>query len=114
MQNHELGRYSDKMCDKVLPKIHKIPHDMLKKASPGVYSPWSYDIHIYHDLFCNLIAAGKNKFLKCQMLKYQRVPISDAVKMITVAFNLFVASKNETTNSPIHEFKVLHEGQRTF
>ena len=45
------------------------------------------------------------------MLKYQRVPISDAVKMITVAFNLFVASKNETTNSPIHEFRVLHEGQ---
>ena len=37
---------------------------MLKKALPGVYSPWSYDIHIYHDLFCNLIAAGKNQILK--------------------------------------------------
>ena len=28
--------------------------------------------------------------------------------------NLFVTSKNETTNSPIHEFKVLHNGQRVF
>ena len=28
--------------------------------------------------------------------------------------NLFVTSKNETMNSPIHEFKVLHEGQRAF
>ena len=31
-----------------------------------------------------------------------------------VAYNLFVTSKNETTNSPIHEFKVLHKGQRAF
>ena len=29
-------------------------------------------------------------------------------------FNLFVTSKNETTNSPIHEFNVLHKGQRAF
>ena len=28
--------------------------------------------------------------------------------------NLFVTSKNETTNYPIHEFKVLHKGQRAF
>ena len=28
--------------------------------------------------------------------------------------NLFVTSKNETTNSPIHQFKVLHKGQRAF
>ena len=31
--------------------------------------------------------------------------------------NLFVTSKNETTNntnSPIHEFKVLHKDQRAF
>ena len=28
--------------------------------------------------------------------------------------NLFVTSKNGTTNSPIHEFKVLHKGQRAF
>ena len=28
--------------------------------------------------------------------------------------NLFVTSKNVTTNSPIHEFKVLHKGQRAF
>ena len=27
-------------------------------------------------------------------------------------YNLFVTSKNETKNSPIHEFKVLHKGQR--
>jgi len=31
-----------------------------------------------------------------------------------VAHNLFVTSKNETTNSPIHEFKVLHKGQSSF
>ena len=29
-------------------------------------------------------------------------------------YNLFVTSKNETTNSPIYEFKVLHKGQRVF
>ena len=28
--------------------------------------------------------------------------------------NLFVTSKNETKNSPIHEFKVQHKGQRAF
>ena len=28
--------------------------------------------------------------------------------------NLFVTSKNETRNSPIHEFNVLHRGQRAF
>ena len=28
--------------------------------------------------------------------------------------NLFVTSKNETTNSPIHKFKKLHKGQRAF
>ena len=28
--------------------------------------------------------------------------------------NLFVTSKNETTNYPIHQFKVLHKGQRAF
>ena len=28
--------------------------------------------------------------------------------------NLFVISKNETTNSPIHEFKVLHKSRRAF
>ena len=31
-----------------------------------------------------------------------------------VLFNLFVTSKNKTANSPIHEFKVLHKGQRAF
>ena len=29
-------------------------------------------------------------------------------------FNLFVTSKNETTNSPIHKIKVLHKYQRAF
>ena len=28
--------------------------------------------------------------------------------------NLFVTSKNETTNSPIHEFKMLHKGHGAF
>ena len=34
------------------------------------------------------------------------------LKMLT--HNLFVTKKPETTNSPIHEFKVLHKGQRAF
>ena len=29
-------------------------------------------------------------------------------------YNLFITSKNEATNSPIHEFKVLHKDQRGF
>ena len=29
-------------------------------------------------------------------------------------YNLFVTSKNETTNSLIHEFKALYKGQRAF
>ena len=33
---------------------------------------------------------------------------------ILLIFNLCVTSKNETTNSPIHGFKVLHKGQRAF
>ena len=28
--------------------------------------------------------------------------------------NLFVTSKNKFSNSPIHEFKVLHESQRAY
>ena len=31
-----------------------------------------------------------------------------------IKLNLFVTSKNETTNSPIHEFIVLHKVQRAF
>ena len=34
--------------------------------------------------------------------------------LLTETFNLFVTSKNETTNSSIHEFKVLQKGQRAF
>ena len=33
---------------------------------------------------------------------------------LTLLTCLFVTSKNETTNSPIHEFKMLHNGQRVF
>ena len=31
----------------------------------------------------------------------------DAMPKVRMTFNLFLTSKNETTNSPIHEFKVL-------
>ena len=34
--------------------------------------------------------------------------------ILQILINLFVTSKNETTNSPIHEFKVLYKGQRAF
>ena len=30
------------------------------------------------------------------------------------AYNLFLTSKNETTNSPIYEFEVLHNGHTAF
>ena len=33
--------------------------------------------------------------------------------MLIQTINLFVTLKNETTNSPIHEFKLLHKGQIT-
>ena len=33
---------------------------------------------------------------------------------LRLVYNLFVTSKNETTNSPIHKFKVLHKGQRAY
>ena len=36
----------------------------------------------------------------------------DFLEIYTI--NLFVTSKNETTNLPIHEFKVMHKGQRAF
>ena len=37
-----------------------------------------------------------------------------ASPLVRLLINLFVTSKNETTNSPIHEFKVLQKGQRAF
>ena len=36
------------------------------------------------------------------------------VYLLDLTYNLFVTSKNETTNSPIYKFKVLHKGQRAF
>ena len=36
---------------------------------------------------------------------------SQNINTETTYYNLFVTSKNKTTNSPIHEFKVLHKGQ---
>ena len=41
-------------------------------------------------------------------IKYSKFEVSaDNSSVATVTNNLFVTSKNETTNSPIHEFKVL-------
>ena len=48
------------------------------------------------------------------MLVSSWVQIQQRVSHTTKSHNLFVTSKNETTNSPIHEFKVLHKGQRVF
>ena len=55
------------MCDKVLPKIQKIPHNLFEKALPGVYSPWSNDIHNDHNLFV-ILQQLENKFLKYKQL----------------------------------------------
>ena len=51
--------------------------------------------------------AKKNK--RMQILKHDRFDFSYLCAYMLI--NLFVTSKNETTNSPIHEFKVLHKGQ---
>ena len=61
-----------------------------------------------------------NPLIHCFMQIVHQVPlimswlISITVSFVIVLFmtetnNLFVTSKNETTNSPIHEFKVLHK-----
>ena len=41
---------------------------------------------------------------------------SEYVKVVLTGegTNLFVTSKDKTTNSPIHELKVLHKGKRAF
>ena len=44
----------------------------------------------------------------------QDIVVLDAIKYVILTYELFVTSKNETMNSPIHEFKVLHKGQRVF
>ena len=43
--------------------------------------------------------------------KYHHTSLSDLPSLF---INLFVTSKNEFSNSPIHEFKVLHKSQRAF
>ena len=44
----------------------------------------------------------------------QDIVVLDAIKYVILTYELFVTSKNETMKSPIHEFKVLHKGQRAF
>ena len=39
---------------------------------------------------------------------------NDETLLWKLDINLFVTSKNEAMNSPIHEFKALHKGQRAF
>ena len=39
---------------------------------------------------------------------------SSDVTIHEVMYNLFVTSKNELSDSPIYEFKVLHKSQRAF
>ena len=47
-------------------------------------------------------------------MKVQHSPVGKEVQNVENINNLFVTSKNETANSPIHEFKVLHKDQRAF
>ena len=61
---------------------------------------------------------------KNRKFRIREKDVMNSLKVITAAGgqnsvtqmigNLFVTSKNETTNSPIHEFKVLHKDQRAF
>ena len=64
-----------------------------------VESAISIQLHVYQDL--HDYQAGKSKQKKKKL-----------AAIVKEANNLFVTSKNETMNSPIHEFKVLHKGQR--
>ena len=61
--------------------------------------------------------ALKDKELHSIPQKLGRLLKTDALNPRFVLFgtsNLFVTSKNETTNSPTNEFKVLHKGQPLF
>ena len=55
--------------------------------------------HIFNDFF--------QPFIRCWF-------DTSSPDFLKKSSQLFVTSKNETTNSPIHQFKVLHKGQRAF
>ena len=40
----------------------------------------------------------------------EKLSSAQNIFLVLQTFNLFVTSKNETTNYPIHEFKVLQNG----
>ena len=40
--------------------------------------------------------------------------LKSQVNFILLLYNLFVTSKNKLSDSPIHEFKLLHMSQRAF
>ena len=48
------------------------------------------------------------------MVSQPPTPISKFFRNSLPISNLFVAPKNETTNSPINEYKVLHKCQRLY
>ena len=58
---------------------------------------------------CFVTSKKGNKFTNLRIYSASKRPES-----LLEPFNLFVTSKNETTNSPILEFKVLRKGQRAF
>ena len=88
------------------------------------YAPTSYRKHILDfqsmikiESFESsiLLTWSSNQFRKYKF-EFSCFFVSNWNKFCTscLLFNLFETSKNETTNSPIHEFKVLHKGQRAF
>ena len=54
-----------------------------------------------------IVSNKSMRFLNVRLLRDIRLGLFEIFSW----YNLFVTSKNETTNSPIHEFKVLHKGQ---
>ena len=53
------------------------------------------------------------KYYTCCDEPYLDITFNVTMRFVHIT-NLFVTSKNEFSNSPIHEFKVLHKSQRAF
>ena len=69
---------------------YKTKRSIRKVSSYSLHSPFC------HSLVCQIIRGFHDDFLD------------------VLSYNLFVTSKNEFSNSPIHEFIVLHKSQRAF
>ena len=76
-------------------RCKKIPEEIFKENyEPEVYCPFN------NLMYCPVHKASSTMW-------YENLMILWVHQSVSVFNNLFMTSKNETTNSPIHEFKVL-------